>query len=68
MDDTIIDMHNWITAAELEKIVRHQLKLIFDKPEMAESLPPLMIWGAPGWENPGGLFPSKNCQYKIGSS
>jgi replication-associated recombination protein RarA len=32
----------------LEKIVRHQLKLIFDQPEMAESLPPLMIWGAPG--------------------
>ncbi|MBO7328766.1 MAG: AAA family ATPase [Lentisphaeria bacterium] len=48
MNNTIIDMHNCITADELEKIVRHQLKLIFDKPEMAESLPPLMIWGAPG--------------------
>ena len=48
MNNTIIDMHNCITADELEKIVRHQLKLIFDKPEMAEHLPPLMIWGAPG--------------------
>jgi hypothetical protein len=32
----------------LEKLVRHQIKLIFNQPEMAESLPPLMIWGAPG--------------------
>ena len=48
MSNTIIDMHNCITADELEKIVRHQLKLIFEKPEMAEYLPPLMIWGAPG--------------------
>ena len=39
MNNTIIDMHNCITADELEKIVRHQLKLIFDKTEMAEHLP-----------------------------
>ena len=30
MSNTIIDMHNSITADKLEKIVRHQLKLIFD--------------------------------------
>ena len=48
MSNTIIDMHNCLTANELKKLVRHQLKLIFDQPEMVGALPPLMIWGAPG--------------------
>jgi len=43
-----IDMHNRITAAELEQIIRMQLKTLADNPEMAALMPPLMVWGAPG--------------------
>ena len=48
MNNELIDMHNRITTDELDRLVRHQLKQIFDHPEQAEMLPPLMIWGAPG--------------------
>ena len=48
MGDELIDMHNRVTTEELDRLVRHQLKQIFDHPEQAEMLPPLMIWGAPG--------------------
>ena len=48
MGDELIDMHNRITTEELDRLVRHQLKQIFDHPEQSEMLPPLMIWGAPG--------------------
>ena len=43
-----IDMHNRITAAELEKIIRMQLTALAEAPEMAAVMPPLMVWGAPG--------------------
>ncbi len=48
MSNELIDMHNRISTEELNRLVRHQLKQIFDHPEQAEMLPPLMIWGAPG--------------------
>ena len=41
-------MHNRITAAELEQIIRMQLKTLAAAPEMAAVMPPLMVWGAPG--------------------
>ncbi len=48
MANTILDMHNQISTENLETLVRHQLRLIFNKPELAKFLPPLMVWGAPG--------------------
>ena len=48
MGKEIIDMHNRVTTGELERLLRHQLTQIFEHPEQADQLPPLMIWGAPG--------------------
>ncbi len=45
---TILDMRNKITPEELECIVRHQVSLIQEQPEMSGKLPPLMVWGGPG--------------------
>jgi len=45
---TIFDMRNKITPVELESIVRHQVSLIQEKPEIFGKLPPLMVWGGPG--------------------
>lgn len=44
----IIDMRNRITPEELEAIVRNNITLIGENPELAASLPPLMVWGGPG--------------------
>jgi len=44
----LIDMHNRISPEELEAIVRNQVALIAGCPELAQSLPPLMVWGGPG--------------------
>ena len=46
--NTLIDMHNRITATQLEKVIRMQLKTLEEHPELAHVLPPLMVWGAPG--------------------
>lgn len=46
--ETVIDMHNRISASQLEKILRMQLKTLAEHPELAHVLPPLMVWGAPG--------------------
>ena len=46
--NNLIDMHNRITAAQLEKILRMQLRTLAEHPELAKVLPPLMVWGAPG--------------------
>ena len=44
----LIDMHNRISAGQLEKVLRMQLKTLEEHPELAHVLPPLMVWGAPG--------------------
>ena len=44
----VIDMHNRITASQLENVLRMQLKTLAEHPELAHVLPPLMVWGAPG--------------------
>ena len=44
----VIDMHNRITASQLEKVLRMQLKTLVEHPELTHVLPPLMVWGAPG--------------------
>ena len=46
--NNLIDMHNRISAAQLEKVLRMQLQTLAEHPELAHVLPPLMVWGAPG--------------------
>ncbi len=48
MPKEMIDLHNRITPADLETILRHQVRQIMEHPEFAKQLPPLMVWGAPG--------------------
>ena len=43
-----IDLHNRVTAEELEKLLCMQLDALAADPAMAGALPPLMVWGAPG--------------------
>ena len=43
-----LDLHNRVTGEELEKLLKMQLEALAANPEMASSLPPLMVWGAPG--------------------
>ena len=43
-----LDVHNRITAGELEHLLRLQLEELGRNPGAAALLPPLMIWGAPG--------------------
>ena len=45
---TLVDMHNRITAKQLQNILRMQLKALEKDPAKAGVLPPLMVWGAPG--------------------
>ena len=45
---SLIDMHNRITAAQLSELLRMQLKTLEETPELAHTLPPMMVWGAPG--------------------
>ena len=42
------DMHNKVTAAELEHLLRLQVNELGRNPASASLLPPLMVWGAPG--------------------
>ena len=45
---TSIDMHNRVTATELEQLVRMQVAALDKDPASAKVIPPLMVWGAPG--------------------
>jgi len=45
---TGMDIHNRITADELEKLLTMQLKTIEAEPSRSRELPPVMVWGAPG--------------------
>ena len=45
---TILDMRNRITPDDLEAIVRSNLEIIAENPELSAALPPLMVWGGPG--------------------
>ena len=45
---TNLDMHNRVTGEQLEHILKLQLKALKEKPQLAKTLPPLMVWGAPG--------------------
>ena len=46
--NAVLDMHNRISATQLEKVIRMQLKTLEEHPELSHVLPPLMVWGAPG--------------------
>ena len=37
--ETLIDMHNRITAAQLEKVLRMQLRTLAEHPDLAHVLP-----------------------------
>ncbi len=43
-----MDIHNRMTADELEALLAMQLKAIAENPVRSKELPPLMVWGAPG--------------------
>ena len=45
---TNLDTHNRVTTDQLEHILKLQLKAIEKTPALSASLPPLMVWGAPG--------------------
>ena len=44
----ILDMRNKITPEDLEAIVRNNVEIIAENPELSSALPPLMVWGGPG--------------------
>ena len=48
MNADLLNMHNRLTTEELDRLVRHQVNLIMEHPEQSHTLPPIMIWGAPG--------------------
>ena len=43
-----MDIHNRVTAEELERLLTMQLMAIGEEPCRSKELPPLMVWGAPG--------------------
>ncbi len=45
---TVIDNHNRITLQNLEKLLRQTLSHLWEKPELAAMIPPMMVWGTPG--------------------
>ena len=45
---TSLDMHNTVTGKQLERILSLQLDALEKHPALARTLPPLMVWGAPG--------------------
>ena len=45
---TSLDMHNIVTGKRLERILSLQLDALEKNPSLAKTLPPLMVWGAPG--------------------
>lgn len=45
---TVVDMKNTITAQRLMRLLRMQLKALETTPSLAKTLPPMMVWGAPG--------------------
>ena len=47
-NDAILDLHNRVSATELASLLRTQLEALSADPSLAKSLPPLMVWGAPG--------------------
>ena len=47
-NDAILDLHNRVSAAELANLLKTQLEALAADPSLAKSLPPLMVWGAPG--------------------
>lgn len=48
MSKTLFDNANLVTSSELEEMIQMELNTMFENPEMASKLPPIMIWGAPG--------------------
>ena len=47
-ESRFIDMHNRLTACQLGDLLRMQVQTLAERPELAHTLPPMMVWGAPG--------------------
>ena len=47
-ENDLSDRRTSVNTQELAQIVRHQVDLLHKKPSLAEKIPPLMVWGAPG--------------------
>lgn len=45
---TNLDTHNRVTTTQLEHILKLQIKALEKNSALANMLPPLMVWGAPG--------------------
>lgn len=45
---TVLDIHNLVTATELQDILNTQLDALFADPKITATLPPLLIHGSPG--------------------
>ena len=45
---TSLDMHNIVPGKRLARILSLQLDALEKNPSLAKTLPPLMVWGAPG--------------------
>lgn len=45
---SVLDMHNTVTASDLEQILALQVNTIMNDPSKSKYIPPLMIWGSPG--------------------
>lgn len=41
-------MNDTVTIDQVKEILHHQLQLLWEHPQLAAQLPPLMLWGAPG--------------------
>ena len=44
----VLDMHNLVSSAELARMIQRILKELERDPKQSRTLPPLMVWGAPG--------------------
>ena len=42
------EFNNEVTIKTLVQLLRHQLEHLWSHPALAQDIPPLMIWGAPG--------------------
>ena len=43
-----VDTHNRMTMQELEEIIRTNCQLIIENPELAATIPPILIHSSPG--------------------
>lgn len=45
---SLVDIHNTVSIAELEGVIKTQMQTILDNPAMSKQLPPICVHGSPG--------------------